>query len=608
MGLWVFLTAVTVGDALKWVTADAFTKHTGTPGNDYVVALQRENMLSGQYLGSRDSGDLSALLEQRTVVDDKRDTFLKGATRDDVPEAMRPVYDEVISVANNLRSIRERVDAGQADLVRLSDDFGRLPDLFCQLADGVTVTLDSSLYQQAHAFILVGQARDAFTREASMGAAALAAHRPFTPLERRAFTRLADTRIFLIDQGLAQMAPNLRAPLFAVLHSPDAIRFQQMEEQLVAQQNVSQDSWRAVSDRLQSAWHVAEDGSTAALNRESAPTAINAFLRAGAAGLIGLLAVIGSVLLTVRLARGLSRELGALRDAAQDLATVRLPRVVARLKQGDQVDVAAEAPPIEPAGSTEEVRDVAAAFDSVQRTAVEAAVEQAVLRESVGGALRNLARRSQSLVQRQLRMLDEMQRDTDDPIRLDELFRLDHLTTRMRRHAEGLIVLSGGSAGRVYRQPVHLEDVLRAAVAEVEAYTRVTVYPMSDSAVPGTVVADLIHLFAELVENAAVYSPPHTEVTVRGDLVARGFAVEVEDRGLGLKPDELERINRRLAEPPEFNPADTDRLGLVVAGRLAARHHVQVELRRSPFGGVSAIVLLPAALLVKEEARLEVTR
>jgi signal transduction histidine kinase len=353
-----------------------------------------------------------------------------------------------------------------------------------------------------------------------------------------------------------------------------------------------------VADRLETAWQVALNGSTASLARRAAPAAVSTFARAGVAGVIGLLAVAGSVLLTVRLAQGLSRELGALRAAAQDLASVRLPRVVSRLKQGEQVDVAAEAPPLDPAGSTEEVRDVAAAFGSVQRTAIEAAVEQAVLRDSVGGALRNLARRSQSLVQRQLRMLDDMQRDTDDPTRLEELFRLDHLTTRMRRHAEGLIVLSGGSAGRIYRQPVHLEDVLQAAVAEVEAYTRVIVYPMPDASLSGTVVADLIHLFAELVENAAAYSPPHTEVSVRGELVARGYAVEVEDRGLGLKTGDLEKINWRLAEPPEFNPADTDRLGLVVAGRLAARHGVQIELRRSPFGGATAIVLLPSALLV----------
>ncbi|RSN50707.1 sensor histidine kinase [Actinomadura sp. WAC 06369] len=168
----------------------------------------------------------------------------------------------------------------------------------------------------------------------------------------------------------------------------------------------------------------------------------------------------------------------------------------------------------------------------------------------------------------------------------------------MRRHAEGLVILSGSPTVRAWDQPVDAEDVARAAVAEVEDYTRVEVAAVSSGAVRGAVVADVIHLLAELIENATGYSPPATEVTVRIERVANGLAVEVVDRGVGLHPDELAELNRRLAEAVEFDLADdTDRLGLFVVSRLAARHGVKVVLQPSPYGGTTAVVLLPNELL-----------
>ncbi len=141
-------------------------------------------------------------------------------------------------------------------------------------------------------------------------------------------------------------------------------------------------------------------------------------------------------------------------------------------------------------------------------------------------------------------------------------------------------------------------DVVRGAAAEVEDYARVNVFPMEDHALDGSAVADIIHLIAELIENATVYSPPHTSVTVRGELVGTGFAVEIEDRGLGMAPDRLAELNERLADPPEFDLADTDRMGLFVVARLAARREARVTLRPSPYGGTTAIVLIPATLIV----------
>ena len=213
---------------------------------------------------------------------------------------------------------------------------------------------------------------------------------------------------------------------------------------------------------------------------------------------------------------------------------------------------------------------------------------------------RNLARRNQSLLQRQLSVLDDMERRATDPDVLEDLFKMDHLTTRMRRHAEGLIILSGAPPGRSWSAPVKLIDVMRGAVAEVEDYARVTASTQSKAALSGSAVTDVIHLLAELIENATTLSPPFTQVRVGGESVANGFAIEIEDRGLGLSPQRLAELNDRLANPPDINPANTEQLGLFVVGQLARRHGINVTLRPSPYGGTTAVALIPRVLVVDD--------
>ncbi len=236
----------------------------------------------------------------------------------------------------------------------------------------------------------------------------------------------------------------------------------------------------------------------------------------------------------------------------------------------------------------------------MQRTAVEAAVGEAGLRSASSGVFRSLARRSQSLLQRQLGLLDSMERGTDDPDALRaDLFRLDHLTTRMRRHAEGLIVLSGAAPGRRWREPVPLVEVLRGATGEIEDYARVDLDAHTQDRVAGGAVADVTHLLAELIENAANYSPPGTQVRVVAYRAAGGLVVEIEDRGIGIPQDTLAVLNHRLANPPEFDLVDADQLGLFVVSRLADRQQIRVSLRVSSYGGTSATVLLPYQIVVQ---------
>ena len=229
-------------------------------------------------------------------------------------------------------------------------------------------------------------------------------------------------------------------------------------------------------------------------------------------------------------------------------------------------------------------------------------MDEAKLRRGLNDVFRSLARRSQSLLHRQLALLDQMERRATDPEALDDLFRLDHLTTRMRRHAEGLVILAGAPPGRGWSSPVRMVDVMRGAIAEVEDYARVSVATRSQAALAGSAVADVIHLLAELIENATTLSPPYTSVRVSGDTVANGFAIEVEDRGLGMSPPRLDELNERLARPPEFNPSDSEQLGLFVVGQLAKRHGIRVTLKVSAYGGTAAVVLIPQHLVVTEEA------
>jgi hypothetical protein len=210
----------------------------------------------------------------------------------------------------------------------------------------------------------------------------------------------------------------------------------------------------------------------------------------------------------------------------------------------------------------------------------------------------NLARRSQTLIDRQLELIDDLERNEADPETLEHLFRLDHLATRMRRNAEDLIVLSGADPGRHWSQRMTLVDVVRAAAAEVEEYQRVEFLPLADLEVAGHASVDVIHLLAELIENATVFSPPNTKVQVAGQAVPHGYVVEIEDRGLGMSDEELIQANERLANPPEIDFALSRVLGLYVVGRLAQRHGIKVQLRHSWYGGVTALTLLPHGLLV----------
>jgi len=460
----------------------------------------------------------------------------------------------------------------------------------------VTTALQQTNMDEAGQLLL--QESDLYAGDAATGS--------FPPADRTQFAQLVGLRRFLIAEALPQLDATSRG-LYSKYVSPStADTLAQLENTITrtpARRGVPQvplQSWAsAVTGYGNGLTKMLNQGTVAlvAQVKSSAQTSLIGLIVAGG---LGLLAIILSVLFSVIIGRGLLRQLRELRQSALELANDRLPDVMKRLRDGQTVDVAAESPPVE--SSADEIDQVRQAFNIVQRTAIEAAVDEANLRRGVSDVFRNLARRSQVLLHRQLRLLDGMERRASEPEELEDLFRIDHLTTRMRRHAEGLIILSGESPGRAWRQPVPMLDVLRAAVAEVEDYTRIRVEVRSKAALAGPAVADVIHLIAELAENATVFSPPNTPVRIQGDIVGRGFAVEVEDRGLGITEERMAEINRNLSSPPVFDLSGSDRLGLFIAGRLAARHDIKITLRPSAFGGTSAIVIIPTSLVVEEGA------
>ncbi|MYS82248.1 sensor histidine kinase [Embleya scabrispora] len=317
--------------------------------------------------------------------------------------------------------------------------------------------------------------------------------------------------------------------------------------------------------------------------------------------LINTILVVGALLITILLgvivARSLVRSLNTLRRSALEVAEERLPETVRRLSESDPGDVDLA---IEPIGvlSRDEIGQVARAFDAVHAEAVRLAAEQALLRGNVNAMFVNLSRRSQSLIQRQLALISDLENREADPDQLANLFKLDHLATRMRRNGENLLVLAGEEPGRRWTRPVPLVDVLRAAASEVEQYERVELGALPTTDIAGRAVNDLVHLLAELLENSTTFSSPHTKVRVTGHILPDGRAlIEIHDNGIGLTGDDLADANQRLARPPVVDVSISRRMGLFVVGRLATRHGIRVQLRPGEGGGTTALVMLPIELI-----------
>ncbi|WP_328457435.1 sensor histidine kinase [Amycolatopsis sp. NBC_00438] len=317
-------------------------------------------------------------------------------------------------------------------------------------------------------------------------------------------------------------------------------------------------------------------------------------------------ALLGALAIALLVVRSLVGPVRRLRAAALHAANEQLPETVRQVRDGQEVDWRA-VPPV-PVQTQEEIGQLARAFDDMHRQAVRLAVEQAELRKQVSEMFMTLSRRSQSLVEQQLSIIEDLESGEQNPKRLDELFRIDHIATRLRRNGENLHVLAGGRPVRQGREPVPTRDLLRAATSEVKDYRRVAMGNAPRSSVQPEAAADVVHILAELLENATRFSPPEHKVALTADRGADGgLLIEVVDQGLGMTPDEIKTVNDRLAAAGSVGPETTRRMGLFVVGRLASLHGVTVRLRPTGPGGrhrgVTASVHVPGALVLADLAR-----
>ncbi|MFC5661156.1 nitrate- and nitrite sensing domain-containing protein, partial [Streptomyces nogalater] len=606
-GVWAFATVFAGREVAQLFRVSGVIEDIGYPAEDTVRVLQQERRQALVYLADpRASEALSGLHRTRAATDRSITTLRRNAedqdTRDRLETDGRDHLTAVLDSLDGLDSLRRSVEERSVTRAQALGLYNRLVDPCYALLASLVGIDDVEVEKQARALVNLTRARELLAREDALLGSSLVVGR-LTRDETREISDLVAQRTLLYDISLPLLPAAERARYERFWKNATTAPLRGAERTVVAMDSgtprgVTAESWDSAAATALDELGTLDDQASDRYQDRMRPVAVGVIAKAAVVGLLGLIALLVSVVLSIRIGRALIRDLRQLRLEAHEASGVRLPSVMRRLSAGEQVDVETEVPRLE--YDKNEIGEVGQALNTLQRAAVEAAVKQAELRAGVSEVFVNLARRSQVLLHKQLTLLDSMERRTEDTDELADLFRLDHLTTRMRRHAEGLVILSGAAPSRQWRRPVQLMDVVRAAVAEVEDYERIEVRRLPRVAVTGPAVADLTHLVAELLENATVFSPPHTGVQVVGERVANGFTLEIHDRGLGMTAEALLDANLRLAETPEFELSDTDRLGLFVVSRLAQRQNVRVSLQPSPYGGTTAVVFIPDALLTED--------
>jgi signal transduction histidine kinase len=419
--------------------------------------------------------------------------------------------------------------------------------------------------------------------------------------------RLAELRAN--EQLIATKATGAYRPLAEDLFSSEEIiEFPELVDEALATKSVEIGPVMTTSageDPETFGYTVFRTATTETLRDQAADLEAAASARQRWFAVLAAVTVLVAGLVTWLVSRSITRPLRSLTYQAKDMAERKLPDAVVDILEtplGDDVSV----PTIDPVTieTRDEVADVADALNTVQDTALDLAVEQAVLRRNIADSFVNLGRRNQNLLGRQLDFITELESNEADPDTLANLFRLDHLATRMRRNAESLLVLAGIEPPRKWAAPVRITDVIRAALGEVEDYQRVTVRGVEPATIVGSAAADLAHLLAELVENALVFSPPDQTVDIRGRSRPDGYTLAVLDSGLGMPAADVAAANRRLAGAESFTIAPSRYLGHYVAGNLAARHDIEVHVDNAPGNGITATIDLPATMLTGADVAL----
>ncbi|HZD71617.1 MAG TPA: nitrate- and nitrite sensing domain-containing protein, partial [Actinomycetes bacterium] len=584
---------------------------------DLTDALQRERAVTNWYVASGHRRSFGTMIADRVLVNEAAHALEASVRQVDLNDYGPQLQADLASARQQLGELlspggqRARLENAASTVTDVSHVYD---PLIAKLIDAISTIGDEDstgrpLARNLAAFVALARAKEASSQAQSLLLGVLT-RGLFSSGQYPQLAALDGRRDAWLEQYRGAATARQRRLYDQTVAGRDIERVDRIEQRLLAARDVPEDltpqQWffptSARADLLHQFELGLKDDVLAAATSSSSEARRQATVVTAAMALVLTLGI-GLSLLQ---ARSMARPLLVLERAALKVADEQLPGVVERLQDAaEDIDLAevtrAASAPV-PIRSRDEIGRLAEAFNAVHQVAVRVAVEQAALRRSIGDMFLNLARRSQVLVDRQLELIDELEREADDDS-LEQLFRLDHLATRMRRNAENLIVLSGGAvAGHRLTQPARLLDVVRGAMSEVEDYQRVELLPIDEVAVTGHAVADVVHLLAELIENATSFSPPGTQVQIAGQRAAGGYVLEIEDRGLGMSDEELLEANERLANPPTIDFAVARVLGLYVIGRLAQRHGIKVQLRHSWYGGVTALALLPSSLLSGPQA------
>ncbi|MEV0532579.1 nitrate- and nitrite sensing domain-containing protein [Kitasatospora sp. NPDC050463] len=618
--LWAVTSGQTFLDFQRQAAQGLLAQKAGQPSNHVYYNLQEERRLSAEAL-ARPGSVTDALRRQRQLTDDAVRQFqtLSDETADSAPGEVRTAVAEARQAMGRLAEQRAAVDRAGVDQQTAFAYYTDLIAVDLRLFTALSHVDNGEVTWISKTLVDAFWAKEMLAREDAL----LARGWPSGKLGAGDYQQVqqaigAQEHLFTVQ--VVPYIPAGEAAAWQDLMNSPAWQAKAAVEQSLTRATpadpsgavrlpASQDQWRQALDQLNPALVKAIETRTDGIVEVGKGSFLSLLTAFVLTTVIGLIAVVAVILTSWRLTRSLRRRIKELHTQAQELERT-LPEVVERLSRGEQVDVEAESRAITSAphgNGTDELARLGQALNLARTSALETSVRQAEQHRGFERLLQRIARRTQLLIGQQLRKLDELERKHEDPEVLEGLFDLDHLTARLRRYEENLVILAGGQPQRRWRKPVPLLDVLRAAQSEVQDYRRIMLDVEGHPWLSERAVGPVAHVIAELMENAASFSKPPTPVEVRAAMVGRGLAVEIEDRGLGMDPEQYDAANELMSRPPRMDVlarADDIRLGFYVVSRLAANSHLKIEFRPSAFGGTRVVVLVPDELVIDGDAGL----
>ncbi|MEV6960291.1 nitrate- and nitrite sensing domain-containing protein [Streptomyces sp. NPDC051207] len=602
-GLWGYTAATLVDEQIR-LHADADHISAARPVQEVLSRLQDERRLTALWQTGRTASAREDLNAAREKTDAAVARFRRGTSALDTA-ALRS---ETRALDVALEALTEHRRAIDSRAVPAGDAFAYFTDAVSQGLPRLASALhseDGELDRGGDAVIALAQITEMLAREDALLAGALPGGR-LSATDRARFAQyLAVQRTVRARLSTQDLPGDAAGTYQRIIGGSQWGTVTAVEQAVSGGKGTSlpdqASSWPTAAESVVGGFQDLGSDSLDGLSGQAADRSDELMLATLLGTAVTLAALAGGALLALRARRSTAGRLAEIRSSTQQLAATRLPDILARTARGEQVDPAVLGrPQQQPA---DEFGQLSAAIDQLVQVAADSTLQQSRGREGTEKVVAQLIRRAQILIHRLISLLDDLERKHEDSDLLKDIFRVDHLATRVRRHTENLMILSGAAPNRRMTPPVPITDLMRSAVSETEQYTRVRVRNTPADrrlALSGRAVADVTHLLAELIENGTSFSPPHTQVTVSAQRVGKGLALHVEDQGLGMQPEQRERANELLARPPKVDMTalgEDPRLGLFVVARLAERHGIKVALRESDYGGTLAVVIVPVGLL-----------